>query len=264
MRPIALVVEKDPGTRKLLEVILSRLGLEVDVVPTPFDAMVLLDTIEYDFIMLELLFPAGSGLDVLSWLETNRPEALSRATVVSAAPPLQLDRAAAKWPPVRIVRKPFELTEVIEVAQSRSSGGPRRTGGALEELARRAVRAGAKAGVIVSLDDGKVEPVASFGYTPVVLEPFLPLKYDADVPICAAMRSRSAVWLASLALAANDYPALIETWRNNGSKALCAVPLTRDDKVVGAVGFSFREPRMFAESERQTFASIAALALDLI
>jgi CheY-like chemotaxis protein len=264
MRPIALVVEKDPGTRKLLEVVLSRLGFDVDVVAIPSDALVLLDTIDYDLLLVELLFPAASGLEVLSWLEANRPGALSRAAIVSGAPPRELGRAAAKWPSVAIVRKPFELTEVIELVRSRSAGEPRRKGSVLEELARRAVRAGAKAGVVVSLAGGSVEPIATFGYKPVVLEPFIPLTFDADVPLCAAMRSREAVWLASLTIAAKDYPALVDVWRNNGSRALCAVPLFRDERIAGAVGFSFREPRMFGERERETFASIAALALDLL
>jgi len=264
MASIALVVENDAGTRKLLEAMLRRLDLEVDVVAAPASALALLEAVDYDLVLLELLFPGSSGSEVLSWLEQKRPDALQRTIVVSSAPITELGKVRTQWPSVRGIQKPFELSDILDIARGVTASPTRRTGTAFEEFVRRSVRAGARAAVIVAAGEADAKPVATFGYRAETIDPFLPLALDADVPICDAMRSRTPVWIASLGPAAETYPHLVDVWRANESRALCAIPIIRGDAVIGAVGFSFREPRMFAESEQQAFLALAELAADVI
>lgn len=264
MTSIALVVENDAGTRKLLEAMLRRLDLEVDVVAAPASALALLEAVDYDLVLLELLFPGSSGSEVLAWLEHNRPDVLQRTVVVSSAPLTELRKIKTQWPSVRRIQKPFELSDILDIARGVTASPTRRAGTAFEEFVRRSVRAGARAAVIVAAGETDAKPVATYGYRAETIDPFLPLPLDADVPICDALRSRTPVWIAALGPAAETYPHLVEIWRNNESRALCAVPIIRDDAVIGAVGFSFREPRMFAETEQQAFLALAEIAAELV
>jgi GAF domain-containing protein len=46
-------------------------------------------------------------------------------------------------------------------------------------------------------------------------------------------------------------------WEANQSRAVAALPLRRDGRIIGAVGWSFRSPRLFSEEEQQIFLEIA-------
>lgn len=264
MTSLALVVENDAGTRKLLEAMLRRLDLEVDPVAAPSAALALLETVPYDLVLLELLFPGSDGSEVLAWLEQHRPDVLQRTVVITSAPRPHLRKIESRWPAVRGIQKPFELQDLLEIARSAAAGPERSTGAAFEQFVRRSVRAGAKAAVILAADGAEARAVAAFGYRPETLAPFLPLRIDTNVPLSDAIRSGTSIWIAALGPSADRYAHLVDLWRNNESRALCAVPVTRDGAVIGAVGFSFREPHLFGETEQQAFIALAQLAADVI
>ena len=262
MKPLALVIENDAGTRKLLDVLLTRSGLEVDLVPSGSDALVLLENARYDVVLIDLLLPGTSGIQVLEWIARARPQTLARSIVLSSASERQLQRVRDQWPQVQIIRKPFELGEVIEATQAMTATREERSPSFAETFCRRSVRAGASAGLIVGKTGPRVEALHSFGYQPGEVESYFPLPLEALVPICAAIRNATPVWLASVTLARADYPLLKPSFEKNESRALAVVPLLRDGRAVGAVGWSFREPRLFTEAEQQTFLAIAAMLAD--
>jgi CheY-like chemotaxis protein len=259
MNHLALVIENDLGTRRLLHVLLARLGLEVDLVANGNDALLLLERVEYDVIFMDLMIPGPSGSELLAWMAAARLDMLGRTVVLSSAAPRVLDQVRQSWPTVRAIRKPFELTEITEAAALATSQLSRRSRTTDEEFLRRSVRAGAKAGVILQSDGTTLNAISSYGYTAPQIEAFMPLHLDSPFPICSAARHRRPVWLASVTLAAAEYPMLAPVWKKNESRALAAVPLLRDDVLLGAVGWSFREPRAFSEDEQETFLSIAQL-----
>lgn len=259
MNHLALVIENDLGTRRLLDVLLSRLGLEVDLVANGHDALLLLERVEYDVIFTDLMTPGRSGSELLTWMAAERPDMLERTLVLSSAAPRVLDEVRQTWPNVRAIRKPFELTEITDAAALATSQMARRSETIGEEFPRRSIRAGAKAGVILQCDGMNLSAISSYGYTPPQIEAFMPLHLDSPFPICTAARHRRPVWLASVTLASAEYPMLAPVWKKNESRALAAVPLLRDDVLLGAVGWSFREPRVFSKAEQETFLSIAEL-----
>ncbi|MFP5246017.1 MAG: response regulator, partial [Thermoanaerobaculia bacterium] len=217
MKPLALVVENDGGTRKLLDVLLGRFGLEVDAVAHGADALLLLEHVTYDVLFLDLLLPGTHGEDVLHWIETHRPELLPRCVVLSSAPVQQLAQVRAQWPSVFIVRKPFELRDVTDVAQQIVEGRGPRIETITGQYCRRSVAAGAKASVVVQLRETDIALVTAFGYKPGVAESYFPLSIDAPLPICTAIRKAAPVWLASVTVAAPEYPLLVAVWRENES-----------------------------------------------
>lgn len=257
MKPLVLVVENDRGTRKLLEVLLSRFGLAVDLVPTGSDALLLLEHVEYELLFIDLMLAATTGMDVLASIAANRPAMLARAVVLSSAAPVQLERVREKWPAVRTIRKPFELTEIVELAQAAASSPPRAEASIIEQFTRRSVAVGAKAGVITRLAGDKLMPILWYGYPAGTIEPYAPIAVASPMPICAAVRKAEPVWIASVAAADHGYPQLLPVWEQLGSRAVAAVPIMKDGVVIGATGWSFREPRLFHEPEQQAFVAIA-------
>lgn len=262
MKPLALVIESDGGTRRLLDVLLSRLGLEVDLVASGTDALLLLERVEYDLIFADLMIPGRSGMELLAWMGEHRPDSIARTIVLSSGSPVQLDEVRLRWPSARALRKPFELGEITDAAARATARPPRQAGTISEEFTRRSIRAGAKTGVVLQVDGPNLRAVLTFGYTPPQIEAFMPLKIEAPYPICAAARHHRPIWIASIALASNDYPALVPVWQKNESRALAAVPLIRDGALLGVVGWAFREPRLFSEPEQQAFLAVAQLVND--
>ena len=252
---LALVVENDLSTRKLLEVVLTRSGYEVDAVANGLDALVLLSSTEYSLIVLDLFLPGATGDQVLEWMDKERPMTVERAAVLSAAPLKHIEEIRALYPALRVVRKPFELRELIEIAEETRH---QQINGPNDHFARRSIMAGAKAGLIVRKNGSDLSLIHKFGYAPNVAEQWFPLPAAAPVPLCKCVRDGRPQWLTSLLPAVPEFPHLTDVWRAHQSRALASVPLILDGEVVGAAGWTFRDPQPFDESEQQAFMAIAA------
>ena len=259
MRPSVLVVEDDIATRTLLTVLLNRAGLDVDAIGSGADAVTLLSAVGYSALLFDLQLPGASGHDILAHLEVNDPEMIAHAVVVSSSTAQELDRVRARYTQTPVIRKPFDLEELTE-AVVRAADRDHKPRDIAAEFCRLSIVHGAKAGVVLVADsETQLSVVRSFGYSPDMLERFMPVTADAPYPICAAYRSGSQVWLNSAATAASEYPSLQPVFRANQSYALAAIPLMRDGKPFGAAGWSFRDPRPFSEQERQHFEAIATI-----
>src|SRR5687767_11958603 len=233
MKPLALVIDHDAGTRKLLDVLLTRFGYEVDRVADSACALALLERIDYDFLL-------SDNEQVATWVSTNRPEALQRMMILSSAPETQLARMQREWTNVRIVRKPFELADVIEASREAAFNRPLREPQQGEIFWRHSVTNGAKSGIIVRRDGDSLRPVTHFGYPPGALDAWFPLSVNEPYPICVGARQGQPVWLASVTNAP-EYPLLAPIWLTNQTRALAVVPLLRDGAVIGAAGWTFRD-----------------------
>ena len=255
MKPLALVIDRDAGTRKLLDVLLTRFGYEVDRIALSADGITILDLIDYDFILSE-------DEEVARWLAQHRPEALSRMMIVSAAPDAQLRRMVREWSNVRIVQKPFELADVIEASRT-AANRPRRMPVPEEMFWRESMISGAKSGVLVRRDGDSIWPVTSFGYEPGALDAWFPLKVSDSYPICSTVRHGRPTWLASLTTAP-DFPLLQAVWQTNQSRALATAPIMRGAEVIGAAGWTFRETQRFSESQQRIWLAIAQAAAPLV
>ena len=78
----ALIVEDDPGIRRLVEKILQRNGIEID---TAHDGQLALDKIRngrYSVIVLDLMLPGANGYEIIDFIK--RSGTLTPVAVVSA------------------------------------------------------------------------------------------------------------------------------------------------------------------------------------
>lgn len=260
MRPLALVVENDTGTRKLLDVLLSRHGCDVDVAVNGLDALLLLERIDYDLTIFDLLIPGAGGVELLDWLRVNRPASLPRAALLSSAPPAQFRSVQDAFAEVRMIRKPFELRDIIELAERALRTPHEASLDPVRDFTRRSISAGAKAGVLVRNSGGELSLVHQFGYQEATIAAWFPLAANDPFPLCRCVSDARPLWFASLTEAAAEFPQLLPYCQQNDSFALASVPLVRDGEVIGAAGWAFREPHLFDEREQRAFLTIAAAA----
>lgn len=81
---------------------------------------------------------------------------------------------------------------------------------------------------------------------------------DAELPAAVALRTGEAVWVESREERDRRFPGLAALER--GTASICAVPLAVGDRRLGVLRFSFKQPRLFDEDERQFVVALAAQA----
>jgi len=266
MKPLLLVVENDSGTRRLLEIFLRRECFDPDAVATGNEALLLVDRVDYSAVVLDLLIPGRTGRDVLADIAARRPALLERIVVISSATEAHLRDVRGRYPAVAVLRKPFDLSELLTSVQERVArhAGPKPSD-LMHTFVRRSVVCGAKAGLVIRHHGDTLELVCEFGYAPGMLDTFFPLSPDAAYPICAAVRHARAVWMSALnGDAEAEYPQLAPVWRENGTSALAAIPVLAGERAAGVFGWSFSEPRAFDAAEQAQFMAIADEARSLV
>lgn len=83
VRPTALVVEDDATTRTLLAGLLESIDCDVDIASDGEEALQRLQSRDYDVVLLDIVLPKMSGIDVMESLRRERPQALGCIIVVT-------------------------------------------------------------------------------------------------------------------------------------------------------------------------------------
>ena len=97
MRPLALVVEDEPATRRLLRSLLEERGCKVDEAVDGQQAINALGRHNYDVVLLDIVLPRISGTAVMDFLMQRDPAMLSRVIVVTG---LNVDEIRKLFPTV--------------------------------------------------------------------------------------------------------------------------------------------------------------------
>lgn len=104
----ALVVEDDPAIRRLVEKLLRRRNIEIDVAPDGLTAIQKLRTGRYSVIVLDLMVPEVNGFEVIEFLKKENlgiPVAVVSAVSQQALTKLDLDIVKL------VISKPFDVEE---------------------------------------------------------------------------------------------------------------------------------------------------------
>jgi CheY-like chemotaxis protein len=112
---IMLVVDDDAAILNLVAVILRREHYNVDTASSGKEALEKIALTQYDVVVLDLMMPEVSGLDVLRHLDLRDPQ-IKCVVLLSAASPLDI---ASKISPSVFValRKPFDNAELIKAVK---------------------------------------------------------------------------------------------------------------------------------------------------
>lgn len=108
-----LIVEDEPVLSKHLARLFLRVGCEVVVAGSCALALDELRGARFDSLLVDATLPDGSGLDLLAGLmEHQRP---ARSLLMSALTTPQLEERARSLRVERVLRKPLDLEELIEM-----------------------------------------------------------------------------------------------------------------------------------------------------
>lgn len=131
-RRSVLVVDDDPALQGMFATLLNRDGFSVDAAPNGRVAFEYLKRGSYSVIILDLMMPDVSGLELLNRLERESPSLMRRVIVLTGATQRLMDGMDAThiW---GVIRKPFDIEELLKSAKAcargRQSGlGPQASG----------------------------------------------------------------------------------------------------------------------------------------
>jgi signal transduction histidine kinase len=110
---------------------------------------------------------------------------------------------------------------------------------------------GASAGAIAlrSNDGASLEMLQVLGYPEELIAPWQHVPLSSATPFAEVVRTGQPVLLESRAEGVLRYPALAAGEAVFGNGAIAAFPLVVRDEVIGGLGFSFAQPRVFSEEE---------------
>ncbi len=118
-----LVIDDDTGIQGLFNTLLRRDGFSVDCAPNGREAFEYLKRGSYSVILLDLMMPDVNGFELLDRLERDSPSLLRRVIVMTGAS----QRVVEGLDPNRVwglIRKPFDINELVASAQRCANGRP--------------------------------------------------------------------------------------------------------------------------------------------
>lgn len=107
MPPRALVVDDEPDIRELLSITLGRMHIDVATAGDCRSAVKLLGGERYDLVLTDMRLPDGDGLDLLEWIQTNRPGV--PVAVITAHGNVEAAVRALKLGAFDFISKPLDL-----------------------------------------------------------------------------------------------------------------------------------------------------------
>ena len=109
-----LVADDDLALQVLLNVILSRAGFSVEFASDGREALQKIDGDSYDVVMLDLILPEVSGIEILDRLQSEKPDRLHKVIVLTGASLGIIDKVDTSRIHA-LVRKPFDIGDVIRL-----------------------------------------------------------------------------------------------------------------------------------------------------
>ncbi len=115
--PRVLIVDDEENLSKFLGQELEERGYVVDVAMDIGEARTKIREKSYDVILLDLVMPSGSGLDLLQELRTHAPEEAARVVFMTAFSE-ELSELNFGGEALKVVNKPFTVEEIEESLES--------------------------------------------------------------------------------------------------------------------------------------------------
>ncbi|HEX6476370.1 MAG TPA: GAF domain-containing protein, partial [Acidimicrobiales bacterium] len=111
-------------------------------------------------------------------------------------------------------------------------------------------------GMLLAVDEEQIIVPGAVGYEQVLVDRLRAESRDAELPAAFSLRTGEPVWIESEAERDVRFPELagIEA----GTVSMCAVPLEINGRRIGALRFSFSEPKIFDDDERRFVLTLAA------
>ncbi len=116
MKPVALIVDDEADLCKLMQMTLTKMGIDSDVAYTLEMAYDFFDNKDYNFCLTDLALPDGSGLDLVKKIVASGEN--TPVAVITAHGTVDLAIEALKLGAFDFVNKPLELTRLRQLVSS--------------------------------------------------------------------------------------------------------------------------------------------------
>jgi DNA-binding response OmpR family regulator len=113
-----LIVDDDPGVRGLLTILFERQGWTVTTAADGEFAAEQMTREQPDVVILDLMLPKRTGLEVLQQMVEQDDTTAERVLVLTAVSEAQLRRLPADLPVWKVLRKPFDNTELVRTVEA--------------------------------------------------------------------------------------------------------------------------------------------------
>jgi CheY-like chemotaxis protein len=120
MRPV-LIVEDDPSTRQLLAQLFQSDGIAAVTAANGQEGLLRLKQDDPCLVLLDLMMPVASGEDFRR--AQLRDPILARVPTVLVTAVYDLDAVLEELAPVAVIKKPFNVEEVLEVVRNYCTPG---------------------------------------------------------------------------------------------------------------------------------------------
>ena len=111
-------------------------------------------------------------------------------------------------------------------------------------------------GILLAATADRLVVPGTVGYDEGLVDRLRDESPDAELPAAVALRTGEPVWIESRDERDRRFPELTNLER--GTVSTCAVPLVIGDQRLGALRFSFAQPRLFDDDERRFVLALAA------
>jgi|SRR5881394_1098483 len=139
--PEILIVEDDAATQMLLSAVVARLGFHPTVTGDGAAALSMIAARPFAVLLLDILMPKMSGLDVLRQLKVRTPELMARTIVLTVATEVTSRDCPELLEIAAFLRKPVDIdvlaTTIYACADSVSPRPDEKRAGGLETTIRR-------------------------------------------------------------------------------------------------------------------------------
>ena len=109
-----LVIDDDPGVRGLLTILFEREGWTVTTAADGEVALEQIARVQPDVVVLDLMLPKRTGLEVIRQIAERDDAAAEKVLVLTAVSEAQLRRLPADLHIRKLIRKPFDNTELLQ------------------------------------------------------------------------------------------------------------------------------------------------------
>ena len=129
-RSTILIVEDEAALRRVLERVLARAGYRVLAAASAETAYELLASEPADAVLLDVQLPTMSGLALYLALVHRHPQLAGRIAIMSGDAEAEHVRSWLEHNPCTVLKKPFDLREIVEWARELLDDSDRRSGNA--------------------------------------------------------------------------------------------------------------------------------------
>nr|PZN18577.1 MAG: hypothetical protein DIU80_22750 [Chloroflexota bacterium] len=272
-----LIVDDDPGIRRMFQVLLTDTGYRVSVASSGEEALAYLDLVTPDLILMDLLLPGISGQEVMEKVKGDERKPFIPIILITArgdkeAKVMALDAGADDF-----LVKPVDFTELLARVRAmlrlqrsqRSLRAEQRKTELLLHLTR-------ELGTTLDLDqlltqflDRLADAVGAIRASIILVTSenarlFSSTSYRTSMPLEDILRHGIAGWVLR-----ERRPAIIDETRTDtrwvavttlqrAVRSVASVPIIREDRALGAITLVHHTPGYFTEEHLELLNSVAA------